>query len=192
FVHNVAIDIEFPRAGEYLVTVRTDGGISAVAPVRVLGSDGAGAPPTGTIDSIGFQRSPLYHALIVARDVVSADVASSDTPTPPSATANTLETVTMASPLSVLGSFNTIRLERFPMVIRFHTWTRWGYAFAGQHQFGLALVDATGRVVAQGGHVPGNDVAAGDGDPFAFELADDASSWQHVGWWEVSFDSAGL
>src|SRR5690606_35890145 len=119
FVHNVAIDIEFPRAGEYLVTVRTDGGISAVAPVRVLGSDGAGAPPTGTIDSIGFQRSPLYHALIVARDVVSADVASSDTPTPPSATANTLETVTMASPLSVLGSFNTIRLERFPMVIRF-------------------------------------------------------------------------
>jgi len=199
YVHKVEIDVDFPEPGEYLVTVETDSGLSSVLPVLMVEQGGTWA---GEALGFPFQTRPLHHVLVLASHI-GEEVTAPAQPTFDTRDGSVEEAVAAAAAtakigasdgaetgksalagateahVTVVGTFNTIRLPSYPARVQFDSWTRWSYLFAGDHTFRLELVDASGEVVAKT-------------ESLTFSLADERSVHQHISRWDVEFESPGL
>lgn len=157
YVHKVEIDIDLPGPGDYAVMVETNERLSAVLPLQVAqkGAEAVAAEPVWP-----FEAEPLHHALVIAARI---------------------EESMPGGPVSVQGTFNTVRLPADPAArrVRFDSWTVWSGAFAGEHTFAHQLVDAAGQVVAEG---PSG----------SFALATSRDAHAQLGRWEVELPSGGL
>lgn len=167
YVHKVEIDVDLPAAGDYAVLVETNERLSSVLPFYVV-EKGQATPP-GPPPPWPFQGEPLQHALIAASRIEGSTLDQPAGAEP------------VAQPVTIHGTFNTVRLPADPGArrVRFDTWTLWSGAFAGAHRFEHILIDATGQTIARG-----------VGGEFTLETSREAH--EHVARWDVEFPASGL
>lgn len=125
YVHDVAIDLAFEDPGLYVLTVETEGVLSAAFPFFVLLE---GTPPPAAPE-LPWLAAPIHHAMLLAAVVEKSGE---------------------EGPISVSSPFNQVQATRFPHRAQFSTWVRWGFGFEGAHRFQLLLVDGRGAPLAAG------------------------------------------